>query len=382
MKFDEEETKWRERLHAEQSAQEKLRTEQSAQAARLAEAHAIALRQQASEFQKSRSNDMKAAEQRVASILQQAAERARMETKAAVEAVREEMEETQQSAMDELKAESEQLISSFDAALKKLQVEKDTVEEAFASCRVKLEESEDRNYDAQLQVKRACKIGASLQIRLCMVAAHWIRSVKSLRDGFSKRLSKALEKQKKMMVKEQERLRANTDRISARLRSRQDLIEKMRSALMNHKREMLMDHKVQSTVLHSDLAVIEKERAEIEKAHGRVVREMAELEGSLKAVENEMRDMTRSSAVRNGRVDPSFLRKKKAVDRRFELLLRNISEKREVITTTEQKLYVYDEKKEEKESQLKSLETDLVSLLVQQQKRMLSILNTDNDDDS
>merc|ERR1711871_772526 len=109
---------------------------------------------------------------------------------------------------------------------------------------------------------------------------------------------------------------------------------------------------------------------------------MAELEGSLKAVENEMRDMTRSSAVRNGRVDPSFLRKKKAVDRRFELLLRNISEKREVITTTEQKLYVYDEKKEEKESQLKSLETDLVSLLVQQQKRMLSILNTDNDDDS
>ena len=184
-----------------------------------------------------------------------------------------------------------------------------------------------------------------------------------------------------MMVKEQERLRANTDRISASLRSRQDLIEKMRSALMNHKREMLMDHKVQSTVLHSDLAVIEKERAEIEKAHGRVVREMAELEGSLKAVENEMRDMTRSSAVRNGRVDPSFLRKKKAVDRRFELLLRNISEKREVITTTEQKLYVYDEKKEEKESQLKSLETDLVSLLVQQQKRMLSILNTDNDDE-
>ena len=118
-----------------------------------------------------------------------------------------------------------------------------------------------------------------------------------------------------------------------------------------------------------------------ETLHWTVVREMAELEGSLKAVENEMRDMTRSSAVRNGRVDPSFLRKKKAVDRRFELLLRNISEKREVITTTEQKLYVYDEKKEEKESQLKSLETDLVSLLVQQQKRMLSILNTDNDDE-
>ena len=79
-------------------------------------------------------------------------------------------------------------------------------------------------------------------------------------------------------------------------------------------------------------------------------------------------------------MDPSFLRKKKAVDRRFELLLRNISEKREIITSTEQKLYVYDEKKEEKENQLKDLESDLVSLLVQQQKRMLSILNTDKDD--
>ena len=265
-------------------------------------------------------------------------------------------------------------------ALKKLQSEKDTVEEAFASCRVKLEESEDRNYDTQLQVKRACKIGASLQIRLCMVAAHWIRSVKSLRDGFSKRMGDALRKQKMTMVKEQERLRANTDRISAKLRGRQDVIEQMRSTLMNHKREMLMDHKVQSTVLQSDIAVIEKERAEIEKAHGNVVREMAELEGGLKAVENEMRDMTRQSAVRDGRVDPSFLRKKKAVDRRFELLLRNISEKREIITSTEQKLYVYDEKKEEKENQLKDLESDLVSLLVQQQKRMLSILNTDKDD--
>jgi chromosome segregation ATPase len=303
-----------------------------------------------------------------------------METKTAVEAVREEMEETQQSAMDELKAESEQLISSFDAALKKLQSEKDTVEEALAACRVKLEEVEDRNFDTQHQVKRACKIGATLQIRLYMVAAHWIRSVKHLRDGFSKKQSEALRKQKQMMLKEQERLRLDMNEISAKLRGRQDLIEKMRSALMNHKREMLMDHKVQSTVLQSDIAVIEKERAEIEKAHGNVVREMAELEGGLKAVENEMRDMTRQSAVRDGRVDPSFLRKKKAVDRRFELLLRKISEKREVITSTEQKLYVYDERKEEKENQLKGLETDLVSLLVQQQKRMLSILNTDNDD--
>lgn len=51
-----------------------------------------------------------------------------------------------------------------------------------------------------------------------------------------------------------------------------------------------------------------------------------------------------------------------------------------MILSTEQKLYVYDEKKEEKENQLKDLESDLVSLLVQQQKRMLSILNTDKDD--
>ena len=123
-----------------------------------------------------------------------------METKTAVEAVREEMEETQQSAMDELKAESEQLISSFDAALKKLQSEKDTVEEALAACRVKLEEVEDRNFDTQHQVKRACKIGATLQIRLYMVAAHWIRSVKHLRDGFSKKQSEALRKQKQMML--------------------------------------------------------------------------------------------------------------------------------------------------------------------------------------
>ena len=39
-----------------------------------------------------------------------------------------------------------------------------------------------------------------------------------------------------------------------------------------------------------------------------------------------------------------------------------------------------DEKKEQKEDQLKGLETDLVSMLVQQQKRMLAILSTKSEE--
>ena len=107
-----------------------------------------------------------------------------------------------------------------------------------------------------------------------------------------------------------------------------------------------------------------------------MVRDMAELEGSLKAVETEMRDISGQSAVKDGRVDPQFLRKKKAVDRRFEVTLKKMTEKRKGLSQFEEKLLEIDEKKEQKEDQLKQLETDLVSLLVQQQKKMLDVLSS------
>lgn len=148
----------------------------------------------------------------------------------------------------------------------------------------------------------------------------------------------------------------------------------MHDTLVNHKRALLMEHKVQSTVLQSDLQSLLEQKEDVEKEHVSAMKELAHLEGAVKEVERQMRDLGQVSAIQDGRVNVAHAKKKRRLDQEFETLLEKASEKKDHLSRVSSRLQEIDEAIKDKEDEMKDLERHLVELLVDQQKRLLSVL--------
>jgi uncharacterized protein (DUF3084 family) len=151
----------------------------------------------------------------------------------------------------------------------------------------------------------------------------------------------------------------------------------MHDTLVNHKRAMLMEHKVQSSVLQQDLAALVEQKDEIEVQRMAVLKESSRLEGAVKEIEHQMHELSKVSAIQDGRINIAHAKKKRRLDQEFERMLSRTQDKRDHLKRIESKLQEIDDKRQEKEDQMKELERNLVALLVEQQKRLLSIIRTD-----
>jgi len=237
-----------------------------------------------------------------------------------------------------------------------------------------LEESEDMTYDLQNTCAKQKRAGALQHLQL---VTSQLRAV-SVR-------TKALERADQKWEEEVERIEATHEqKIKEMQATIEDLKEEinqhettrhaMHDTLVNHKRALLMEHKVQSTVLQSDLQSLLEQKEDVEKEHVSAMKELAHLEGAVKEVERQMRDLGQVSAIQDGRVNVAHAKKKRRLDQEFETLLEKASEKKDHLSRVSSRLQEIDEAIKDKEDEMKDLERHLVELLVDQQKRLLSVL--------
>merc|ERR1712054_644063 len=105
--------------------------------------------------------------------------------------------------------------------------------------------------------------------------------------------------------------------------------------------------------------------------------DMGMLKGSLTTIENEIREITKHSALSNGgEVNVEMLQKKRRLDKDYDELLEKISAKQKQLRMAQEQLADVEEQEKEKGEDLKELESKLVSVLMEQQKRMLSVVGS------
>lgn len=334
------------------------------------------LEQNLNEANNVKEKELKKMEQHMSALMVQAATRSAEDQKAALAAQREDLEEEQQQAVAELKKESDQLISSFESALEQLRDESAETEAELEETQSKLEESQDHAFDLKTSLDKITKAGAYLQMRLSTMYVQWMASTTKIEKYHDSEVERVLHECKLDKEAACERLEHELKKQADRIASMESLKKDMQNALVNHKREMLMEHKVQSTVIQSDITQIAKQKVMLEAEHREHLTEMSSLEGGLKHMEVEIRDMSRRSAIINGEVDTDYMRKKRRLDSKFESCLKQIALKRSVLKECEDRLSELEDRHQVKEDELKELETGLVTLLVQQQKRMLQIISS------
>ena len=196
-------------------------------------------------------------------------------------------------------------------------------------------------------------------------------------DEATKEAMEILEKTKKSFNSKIQGYQTTVKGLEQEVRLHEETRNAMHDTLVNHKRAMLMEHKVQSSVLQQDLAALVEQKDEIEAQRMAVLKEASRLEGAVKEIEHQMHELSKVSAIQDGRINIAHAKKKRRLDQEFERMLSRTQDKRDHLQRIESKLQELDDKRQEKEDQMKELERNLVALLVEQQKRLLSIIRTD-----
>ncbi|GMF41283.1 unnamed protein product [Phytophthora fragariaefolia] len=156
-----------------------------------------------------------------------------------------------------------------------------------------------------------------------------------------------------------------------------------RSQGLTFGKQLLLEYKLYGTKLQSDVALLAREKGDVEAEAEKLVKEICEFDEGIRLLEAELLALGKAETDNNasGGVNRTLdetakwaLREQKMrLDREFSQMLAQIAQRREKLATLEETLDRVDQERLRKEEELKALERKLVLLLEEQQKELARI---------
>jgi hypothetical protein len=265
---------------------------------------AFAARQLAEAMQRAREEREQALAEQAAKL---AEERAR-----AITAVRQQATEEQEEAMDALRVESEKLLGSIEGAMTKLRDERDVASEEAHELREQVgsERKEAEQLRGAVAVLR--RGGALANLRLFLLGARYVTAVRREREQAERRRVAELQQLNGDWAERYAQLEGELEQQRAKFRVLVRLRSALQETLTGFKREMLVMHKVKSTGLAQELASLSEGKAEASRNATIMGGQVAEVEGTVRAIEKEMQELSKQSVIdKDGTVNVALTRKKK-----------------------------------------------------------------------
>ncbi|ETI33493.1 hypothetical protein F443_19805 [Phytophthora nicotianae P1569] len=161
------------------------------------------------------------------------------------------------------------------------------------------------------------------------------------------------------------------------------LFSKTQSQGLTFGKQLLLEYKLYGTKLQSDVALLAREKSDVEAQAEKLVKEICEFDEGIRLLETELLALGKAETDSNapGGVNRTLdetakwaLREQKMrLDREFSQMLAQIAQRREKLATLEETLARVDQERLRKEEELKALERKLVLLLDEQQKELARI---------
>jgi chromosome segregation ATPase len=141
---------------------------------------------------------------------------------------------------------------------------------------------------------------------------------------------------------------------------------------VGYRSEELLEKRTQIKVLERDLERLTMDRDSLEEQRDLAEEEIESLEGQVRELEDQIRDHNRTSSMQNGRINVAHARKKRRLDTELERVLETIEQKRINVHDIDDKAFEKAKQRDEKEAEMVQLEKELVQILVEQQRKVLS----------
>lgn len=329
----------------------------------------IAARQLADAMQRAR-EDMEQALAEQASKL--AEERAK-----AIDAVRQQATEEQEEAMDALRVESERLLGSIEGAMTKLRDERDIAGEDAHQLQAALDKEKENSKRLRSLIAGLKRSGVVSTLKQYLLAGRYVSTLDRVQRDAEARRMYDLNMLNGEWADKYAVLEGQLEGVKAKMRVLIGMRHAMQETLTSFKREMLMQHKVKSTQLAQELASLSEAKAEASKASNALGSQVAEVEGSIRAIEKEMQELSKQSVIdKDGSVNVALTRKKKRLDRDMDTALVKISDRKAAVNEVDRKIAEIEGHRTRKEEELKQVEAGLVATLVQQQRKLMQVLSS------
>jgi len=275
--------------------------------------------------------------------------------------------------MNELQDENERLIEGLESALSDLKKQKMEVTNELETTTTKLETAEDSLYDSQqamimLQKKHSISTWRFAS-RLMNMNVIFKRELNRARTDAAAELASA-EQEGKSKLEDFIMLGMNLAQVISQV---QEAREKVYSTLTSYKSEVLIEKRTHIKLFEKEINRLADEKELMDEQRENLEEELVQYEKEIEAIEVEIREHTRSSSVmQNGRINVAHARKKKRFDTELERILDLIEQKRSQINDMDDRCQALLAQKDDKEADLADMEKDLVQILIEQQRLVLS----------
>lgn len=193
----------------------------------------------------------------------------------------------------------------------------------------KLEESEDLNYDITNTMNSLRQAGSVQRLWCTMLVMRTIRAMKSqqttqntLRVAQLRKLTQRFGDELRETKQREDDFRTNLKKKEIALKeSSQEVTDltfmksQMEDTLMNHKRDLMMDHKAESTVIQADIDELHEQRRMVEVKRLKLLGDVSAMSGNVHTLEDELRELSKTSAIKDGQVDLAHAAKKRRLDK-------------------------------------------------------------------
>ena len=290
-----------------------------------------------------------------------------------VEAEKARMAEHLDEQMNDLQDENERLISGLETALSDLKKQKMEVTAELETTTTKLETAEDSLFDSQqamIMLQKKHSISSwRFASRLMNMNVIFKRELTRARTDASEELAQA-EQASKSKLDDFIVLGMNLASVISQV---QDAREKVYGTLTSYKTDVLIEKRTHIKLFEKEINRLADEKELMDEQRDNLEEELVQYEKEIEAIEIEIREHTRSSSVmQNGRINVAHARKKKRFDTELERILDLIEQKRSQINDMDDRCQVILSQKDDKESDLADMEKDLVQILIEQQRLVLS----------
>jgi predicted nucleic acid-binding Zn-ribbon protein len=282
--------------------------------------------------------------------------------------------ENMESQMKDMQEESEKMIQKLEKAVLALKTEKIELSNNLEEINRKCEDTEDALYDAQKEQKKK-DMENSLAIWKSMT------NMFRMRQRFQVGMQKFDEEAAEQLAKVQKKATSKLDQMTLSAMQFSGTLAKveksravMYDALVNYKTDMLIEKRTQIRMIEKDVERLTQERDSLEETRETMEEETAGLEAQVRELEEQIREHNRSSSMTNGRINVAHARKKRRLDSELERILELIEQRRIQVVDLDEKVAEKGRARDEKESRMIDLEKDLVGVLLEQQKKVLSLV--------
>jgi len=272
----------------------------------------------------------------------------------------------------QLQHESEQLITGLEEAVSALKGEKGALSEQLERTAQKLEDTEDALFDLQTEHKKT-KMDSYVSMWRTVINVDKMRErFKAGMDQFDVERQEREAQMQKEFQRNMNEMTLAAMKLSGLLQDIEEVRADTQRILVGYRSEELLEKRTQIKVLERDLERLTMERDSLEEQRDLAEEEIESLEGQVRELEDQIRDHNRTSSMQNGRINVAHARKKRRLDTELERVLETIEQKRINVHDIDDKAFEKAKQRDEKEADMVQLEKELVQILVEQQRKVLS----------